>query len=520
MPTFEFTSPEGKTYSVNGPEGATAEQAFQILQSQIGKPQESTGVAADVAKSAGVGIANGAIGLVGMPGDVGSMVSSATDYAGKKLGIAPESIDKFKNVARSVARVLPVVNATLGPGSQDIQRGIEKYTGDFYQPQTVPGEYAKMAGEFLPALIGGPETIGTKLVTRVAAPAVVSETAGQLSKGTDAEPYARLGGAIVGGAAATKGLNALETAQRAKQVTPTIADTKAAADVLYKNTTSAHVAQPIAQSTLDSLANDITTRLNREGIRPSNAKGIHDALAEIKTPATAGAPDVADLAAARQSIKNLLGSSDASKAGAFIALPKIEAAIEAASPGTMKTLKEADKNWASMKAAEALDKRMARADLRAAGEHSGANVGNKVRQQVTSYLLSNEARYLPDATKKELEKIVRGTASQNTVRFVANLLGGGGGLGMLAGGTAGYEAGGIPGALAGAVAGKTLKHINNRSVVNQAQRVQQGILARSPLGQQIGSIMPPLKQVNPLQIGLLSGLMSMHPAGSLANSNR
>lgn len=36
MPTFEFTSPEGKTYTVQGPEGATQEQAFQILQGQLG----------------------------------------------------------------------------------------------------------------------------------------------------------------------------------------------------------------------------------------------------------------------------------------------------------------------------------------------------------------------------------------------------------------------------------------------------------------------------------------------------
>lgn len=37
MPTFEFTSPQGKTYTVEGPEGATREQAFQILQEQIGQ---------------------------------------------------------------------------------------------------------------------------------------------------------------------------------------------------------------------------------------------------------------------------------------------------------------------------------------------------------------------------------------------------------------------------------------------------------------------------------------------------
>jgi hypothetical protein len=35
MPTFKFTSPDGKQYTVNGPDGATEQQAFQMLQSQI-----------------------------------------------------------------------------------------------------------------------------------------------------------------------------------------------------------------------------------------------------------------------------------------------------------------------------------------------------------------------------------------------------------------------------------------------------------------------------------------------------
>ena len=35
MPTFNFTGPDGKSYSVEGPEGATPEQAFQVLQTQI-----------------------------------------------------------------------------------------------------------------------------------------------------------------------------------------------------------------------------------------------------------------------------------------------------------------------------------------------------------------------------------------------------------------------------------------------------------------------------------------------------
>jgi len=40
MPTFIFTSPEGKEYEVEGPEGATQEQAWQQLQRQLGtQPQ-------------------------------------------------------------------------------------------------------------------------------------------------------------------------------------------------------------------------------------------------------------------------------------------------------------------------------------------------------------------------------------------------------------------------------------------------------------------------------------------------
>lgn len=35
MPDFEFTSPEGKKYTISGPAGATKEQAFQMLQTQL-----------------------------------------------------------------------------------------------------------------------------------------------------------------------------------------------------------------------------------------------------------------------------------------------------------------------------------------------------------------------------------------------------------------------------------------------------------------------------------------------------
>lgn len=60
MPEFVFTSPEGKTYAVTGPEGATQEQAFAILQQQLGaaSPSKRTGTIGETVDAAVRGAAN------------------------------------------------------------------------------------------------------------------------------------------------------------------------------------------------------------------------------------------------------------------------------------------------------------------------------------------------------------------------------------------------------------------------------------------------------------------------------
>jgi hypothetical protein len=463
----------------------------------------------DAAKSVGAGLANATAGTLGGAGDLRSLASSGVDALGGKLGVSPDKVQAFKDyMSKAASMTGPGMVLANAPTSQQIKASAaDPIVSPDYEPQTVAGGYLKTGAEFLPGMaIGGPRALLPRFATNVAAPAVASETAGLFTKGTDAEPYARVGGALLGGAGASKVANSLAEARALKSTTPALADVKSEATNAYDTLTSRNVATPIQQSVLDSVANDITTTLNNKGIRPSTAQSIHNAVAEIKSPATGGAPDVADLVAARQSVKGLLGSPDANKAGAFVALQKIEKAIEQNSPGTMKSIREADKNYAAVKANEALDKRVAKADLQAAGENSGMNVGNKIRQQVTSFLSSSEAKYLDAATKADLEKIVRGTWTQNGMRAVANLLGGGGGLGMMVGGTAGYQAGGWPGAAAGAAAGRGFKMINNRSVTNQAERAAEAIRRRSPLGQQNPLVLPPM--LNPLLSGASSALLA------------
>jgi hypothetical protein len=163
------------------------------------KPQ--AGVAEDVAKSSGIGVVKGGIGTVGAGGDVRELLSHGVDYAAQQFGISPDKVKAFKDAVYQGAGYTmtgKVLRDT--PTSADIQKRVEGVTGEFYKPQTVAGEYAQTAGEFLPAAIGGPGGAVAR-TARVLVPAATSETAGQLTKGTRAEPVARFLGALAGGGA-------------------------------------------------------------------------------------------------------------------------------------------------------------------------------------------------------------------------------------------------------------------------------------------------------------------------------
>jgi hypothetical protein len=99
----------------------------------------------------------------------------------------------------------------------------EYYTGDYYEPQTTAGEYARTVGEFLPGAIV-PGGLATKAAS-VLVPAIASETAGQMTEGTPMEQPARIGAGIVGGlgvgaASALRGGANVALGRAARGVTP------------------------------------------------------------------------------------------------------------------------------------------------------------------------------------------------------------------------------------------------------------------------------------------------------------
>ena len=156
-------------------------------------------IAADGAKSFGVGVGRVGIQSAGFPGDVRDMLANGAQRAADYL--APGSAP---NAGATVSDYLASYPLLGGPTSSQLQNAVESQTGPFYQPKTIVGDYAQTAGEFVPGALLMPEgSLATNALRYGLLPALSSETAGQFTKGTAAEPWARAIGGILGAAAST-----------------------------------------------------------------------------------------------------------------------------------------------------------------------------------------------------------------------------------------------------------------------------------------------------------------------------
>lgn len=158
----------------------------------------------DALKSAGAGLVEGTIGLASMPQDLGTWLGDKVGYGISRIaGRSPEEAQadtERVNQIRGQSGLRP-------PSSREMTQAYESTFGPMYQPQTVIGQYARTVGEFAPTAVAGPGSWARKTALSVV-PAVASETGGQLTEGTALEPFARVGGALLGGIAAAERGNA------------------------------------------------------------------------------------------------------------------------------------------------------------------------------------------------------------------------------------------------------------------------------------------------------------------------
>jgi hypothetical protein len=165
------------------------------------------GYGEDIGKGFVGGLGRGTAGALGIGGTVGGLIRSGLGYA----GVPEDYLNKGAAVVRAMGNVVPQARILTGPDASQVQQGIESVTGKFYEPKTMPGQYASTVGEFAPsALIPGGGGLAARAVNTVA-PALASETAGQYFKGTPAEPYARIAGGMLAGPAVSKAITPMAT---------------------------------------------------------------------------------------------------------------------------------------------------------------------------------------------------------------------------------------------------------------------------------------------------------------------
>lgn len=204
MPTFKFTSPDGKTYSIKGPDGATQEQAFAILQQQLGAAPAAPQSAADQIPGGGVAgnrnvgkdvkeerPTNGVDVLLGKKGTAG-------DVFDKVLGVAEVPATMITGAISSLAGAAAGAAKTITGGKFGTQAGIqegEELAGRIaqagtYQPRTQTGanltqlvgnvaERSGIAGLALPELNAAANAAGnaTRAVRGAAAATAATQNA-------------------------------------------------------------------------------------------------------------------------------------------------------------------------------------------------------------------------------------------------------------------------------------------------------------------------------------------------------
>lgn len=283
-----------------------------------GKRDQSVNVWSDMGRSAAAGAGRGIVGIPGIPGDLASMQPAFNRALGLPDSISPEQRAQMEQLGlipkqgSGLTVNLPTSEDVIGaannairpaPSVSQLATGEQPKTFMEYQPKTIPGEYAKTTGEFAAGAIGPGGVV--RKAAQVVLPAVASETAGQLTKGTPSEPYARFAGALLGGGVAAKGSAAKEIAKAA----PEQGAVKAAADTAYSQLRAAGVTYDA--NAYGQMLQDLETTLKQQGFHTIDAPQSTARLNQLAQYA-GGSPDFSDLDSIRKATGRIIGDNSPS----------------------------------------------------------------------------------------------------------------------------------------------------------------------------------------------------------------
>lgn len=438
--------------------------------------------AGDVARSAGAGLAEGGINLVGLPGTIKDIATTGVGIAldqtvGRVANRLTEGHWGATTGGRNASNQINALNPTSGAA---LRSAVESQTGQFYQPQTRAGEIAQTAGRNVPLAMVGPAGPLSRLAM-VAVPTGTEEAAAQVARGVAPtyEPYARAAGGVVGGLSALAlGRSAERVAgQRAvAEVAPTREQLRDTARSAYQRADDAGV--QFSQAGVNRLADEVDRTFLDFGAHPAIQPQAVAALRHLDG-LSAGPASLRDLETARRIASNVggpmnrsertLGSRMVDQIDDFMANPRAAEVVAGDAAAGSAALQEARANWAASRRSEIVDEAIRRAEGRTSSSGSGGNIDNALRQQFRHILDTPRLRSGFNADEiQAMEALVNGSVGQNAARLAGKFAP----TGVVSGGAGaalGYQIGGTAGAIAVPTAGRVAKFFADRGTRQQAE---------------------------------------------------
>lgn len=456
------------------PDEATANAFFA---SNAPAPQEQVSLLEDAGKSLGSGIVRGAIGTAELP----EMLTRAgiRGYQEVKQLLGGE-----------VENEMPILDTKFGKFLRDAT------TLDDYEAQTGVGKFAGTIGEFT----GGAGALGTAgkvakagskvlgsakgqkigeavartgLTREAQATAAVagagSEAFGQLTEGSELEPYARIVGALATPTVANATFASL--ARRADKM-PTINALEAKKNQAYKlafaqgnNFTPNEVAGMAAQARLATIVKDVDDVLDQSTME---ALTLVDDIAARGTPVTMRNIDKLR----RELFRKYNAAND--EVVILDIIQSLDNMVEAkgATNALINNARVANKQYSKAKLIEKVFKKT---DDQVAGSGSGGNTVNKYKQSLTRILNDDrKLKYFTADERDAMQAIVDGSLGQNTLRLLGKASPSGNGLMMyLNVGAIAYN----PAMLGATVMGFLSKGQADKAIIAAADRLQDLIAA-------------------------------------------
>jgi hypothetical protein len=461
MPQYRVTAPDGKVIVLSGPEGASDDevmrQAQTLYQQQQqpapsyepgkaragaavaqGRPAPSVG--GDMARGGGSGLVRGAHGLTN-----NSPILDPVGFAGNAL-----SRMGFEGAGNALSTF-----SDAGPNAIGAQ----------YQPQTRPGRYSQVVGEFAPnaLLPGGALARGAQVVIPAVASEGAADAVGAMGGGEVAQDVARVTGAVVAGG--MTGAKRPQSGGPAKGPgrgpVPTSEALKAQTGAAYKAAEAAGVAyQPKA---VTGMVDGLSARMKADNIdrnlHPKASAVLRRFEAAKNRPLT-----LTQLDQLRQQVRRDVMSGDpGEKHFGGMMIDAIDDLIDTDKTGgpLMDAARSANTRYRKV---EAVEDATERARLRAGSTGSGGNVENATRQELRKVL--EKSRNLTPQERQALERITVGTRGQNAMRQVGKLSPTGNGLNQLLhlGGAMGSGGLTLPFSVAGVVAKGAAEHMTGQRV--------------------------------------------------------